>query len=101
MKIQRMDALVEVAEVGLPQQPVPPRQRERWLGQQREKVCEPLFLWPERSDQSHREIGGLSDSGHHPSDQRKGRKRVYVQVVPRMAKHILDDHLGIRNEGTV
>ena len=57
MTVQRMDALVEATEVGLPQQPVPPRQHERWLGQQKKKVREPLLLWPERSDQSHREIG--------------------------------------------
>ena len=100
MKVQCVDALVEAAEVGLPQQSVPPRQSERWLGQQ-EEVCKPLFLWPERSDESHGEIGGLSDSGHHPSDQRKGRKHVNVQVVRRMVKCILEDRLGIRDEGTV
>ena len=33
VKVQRMDALVEVAEVGLSQPPVSPRERERWLGQ--------------------------------------------------------------------
>ena len=101
VKVQRVDALVEAVEVGLPQQPVPPRQRERWLGQEKEKVSEPLLLWPERSDQGHGEIGGLSDSGHYPSNQRKGWKRLNVQVVPRMAKRILKDHLGIRDEGTV
>ena len=36
-----MDTLVEAVEVGLSQQPVPPRQCERWLGQQKEKVGEP------------------------------------------------------------
>ena len=50
MKVQLVDALVEAAEVGLPQQLVPPRQCERWLGQLKEKVHEPLLLWPERSD---------------------------------------------------
>ena len=96
-----MDTLVKAVEVGLPQQPVPPRQRERWLGQQKEKVREPLLLWPERSDQGHGEIEGLTDSGHHPPDQQKGWKCVHVQVVPRMAKCILEDRLGIWDEGTV
>ena len=44
VKVQRVDALVEAVEVGLPQQPVPPRQHERWLGQQKEKVHEPLLF---------------------------------------------------------
>ena len=95
MKVQRVYALVEVDEVELPQQPVPPRQGERWLGHQ-EKVGEPLLLRPEGGDESHGEIGGLSDSSHHPSDKRKGWKRVHVQVAPRMAKRILEDHLGTR-----
>ena len=101
MKVQRADAGVEPVEVGLPQQPVPPRQRERWLGQQKEKVSEPLLLRPEGGDQSHGEIGGLSDSSHHPSDERKGWKRVNVQVVPRMTKRILEDRLEIQDEGTL
>ena len=78
MKVQRVDALVEVVEVGLTQQLVPPRQRERWLCQQKEKVSEPLLFRPERGDQNHGEIGGLSDSGHHTSDERKGWKCVHV-----------------------
>ena len=44
---------------------------------------------------------GLSDSSHHSSDEGKGWKHVNVQVVPRMAKRILEDRLGVRNEGTV
>ena len=101
VKVQCMDALVEAVDVGLPQQPVPPKQRKRWLGQEKEKIGEPLLLWPERGDQSHGKIGSLSDSAHHPSDKRKGWKSVNVQVVPRMAKHILEDRLGIRDEGAV
>ena len=101
MKVQRVDALLEAVEVGLPQQPVSPRQRERWLGQQNEKVGEPLLLRPERGDQSHGKIGGLSDSGHHPSNKRKGWKRVHVQVATRMLKRILEDRLGIQDEGAV
>ena len=62
-----MDAVVEQVEVGLPQQPDPPRKRARWLGQQK-KVGEPLFLWPEGGDQSHGEIECLPNSSHHPSD---------------------------------
>ena len=57
LKVQRVDALVEAVEVGLLQQPAPPRQHERWLGQQKEKVDEPLLLRPEKGDQSHGEIG--------------------------------------------
>ena len=52
-------------------------------------------------DQSHGEIGGLSDSSHHPFYQRKGWKRIQVQVGPRMTKRILKDCLGIRDKGTV
>ena len=48
-----------------------------------------------------REIGSLSDPGHHPTNERKGWERVNVQVVPRMAKRILKDHLGIRDKGAV
>ena len=58
MKVQRVDAVVELVEVGLPQQPVPPGHRERWMGQQ-EKVSEPLLLWPEGGDQSWRDWGSL------------------------------------------
>ena len=47
VKVQRMDAVVEPVEARLPQQLVPPRKRHWWLGQQKEKVCEPLLLWPE------------------------------------------------------
>ena len=90
---------MEAVEVGLPQQPVPPRQRERRLDQQKEKVHEPLLLWPDRS--GHGETGSLSDSGHYPFDQRKGWKCVNVQVVPRMPKRILEDCLGIQDEGRV
>ena len=60
MKVQHVDAVVELVEVGLPQQLVPSRQRERWLDQQKKKVGEPLFLRPEGGDQSHGEIGCLN-----------------------------------------
>ena len=58
--------------MGLPEQAVPPRQGERWLGQQKNQVCEPLLLWPERPDLSHRDRRRLSDTGDHPTDQRIG-----------------------------
>ena len=44
---------------------------------------------------------GVSDSSHHPYYQRKGWKRVQVQVAPRMTECILEDLLGIRDMGTV
>ena len=96
-----MDALVEAAEVGLPQQPVPPRERERWMGQKKKEVYEPLLFWPERGDHSHGEIGSLSDPGHHTPDERKGWERVNVQAVPSLARRILEDRLGIQDEGAV
>ena len=92
-----MDALVEAVEVGLPQQLVPPGERQRWLGQQKEEVCKPPLLRPERGDQSHGEIWGLSDPSHDSPNQRKGRKCVNVQVVPRMWERILVDGLGIQD----
>ena len=101
MTVQDVNTLVEAVEAGMPQQPVPPRQRKRWLGQQKEKVGEPLLLQPEGGDQGHGEIGGLSDSSHHLSEKRKGWKRVNIQIVPRMEKCILEDRLGIWDEGAV
>ena len=100
VKVQCVDAVVE-PEVGLPQQLVPPWKCHWWLGQKKEKICEPLLIWPEGGDQSHGEMGSLSDSSHCPSDQRKGWKRVQVQVGPMMTKRILEDRLGIRDKGTV
>ena len=84
----------------LPKQTVPPREGERWLGQQKE-VCEPLLLWPEGCDQSHRETRRLSDTGDYPTHQRKGRERVHVQVVPRMTECILEDGLWIRDQRAI
>ena len=96
-----------------------PRRRVR-NGPPQELVCpryrlpEPEGVWVSRSrrsanhsfsgqtggDQSHGEIGSISDSSHHPSDWRRERKRVQVQVVPKMTKRILVDCLGIRDKGT-
>ena len=59
VKVQRVDAVVEPVEVGLPQQLVPPRKHHWRLGQQKEKVRKPLLLWPKGGDQSHGEIGSL------------------------------------------
>ena len=66
VKVQRVDAVVEPVEVGLLQQLVSSWKHHWWVGQWKEKVCEPLLLWPEGGDQSHEEIGGLSDSSHQP-----------------------------------
>ena len=60
VKVQCVDTVVEPVEVGLLQTLVPPQKRRWWLGQQKEKVCEPLLLWPEGGDQSHGETGSLS-----------------------------------------
>ena len=92
---------MEQTAMGLPKQLVPARQRQGWLGQQKLQVCKPLLLWPERCDQSHRDTRRLLDAGDHPPDQRKGRERVQVQVVPRMAKRILEDGLGIRDKRAI
>ena len=81
MKVQCVDALVEEVEVGLPKQPVPLRKRQRWLGQQEEEVCKPTLLRPEKGNQSHGEIWGVSDLSHDSPDHRKGRKCVNVQVL--------------------
>ena len=68
MNVQRMDAIVEPIEVGLPQQPVPQRKHHRWLSEEEEKAGKPLLLRPEGGDQRHGEIGSLPDSSHHPPD---------------------------------
>ena len=41
------------------------------------------------------------DMGDHPTDQRKERERVQVQVVPKMTKCILEDDLGIRDKRAI
>ena len=101
MKVQRVDALMEQTAMGLPKQLVPARQSQGWLGQQKQQVCEPLLLWPERRDQSHRDTRRLLDAGDHPTDQIKGRERVQIQNVPRMTKRILEDGLGIRDKRAI
>ena len=43
----------------------------------------------------------LSDTGNHPTDQRKGRERAHVQVIPRMIRNVLEDGLGIRDKRAI
>ena len=71
-----MDASVEPTEVGLPQEVVPWRKCQGWLGQQEEEVGEPLLLWPEGGDQGHGEIWGPSDYGHYSLNEMEGRERL-------------------------
>ena len=99
MKVQHVDAVVEAVDVGLLQQPVPQRQSEVVGSAEGEgrRITPPA----REGDQSHGKIRGLSDSGHHPSDERKGWKRIYVQVVPRMPKRIVEDRLGMWDEVAV
>ena len=46
-------------------------------------------------DQSHGEIWGLSDSGHHPLDQMEGWERVHVEIVPRVAEGVFEYGLRV------
>ena len=52
----------------LPEQTVPPSKGERWLGQWKKKVCEPLLLWPEGCDQSSQ---GAMTLGHGRSQEKE------------------------------
>ena len=92
---------MEQTAMGLPKQLVPARQSQGRLSQKKQQVCEPLLLWPERCDQSHRDTRRLLDASDHPTDQSKGRERVQIQVVPRMAKRILEDGLGIQDKRAI
>ena len=96
-----MDASVEPTEVGLPQEVVPWRQCQGWLGQQEEEVGEPHLLRPEVGDQGHGEIWGLYDYGHYSLDEMEGRERLPVEGVPRAAAGILEDGLWTWDEGAV
>ena len=49
-------------------------------------------------DQSHGEIWGLSDSGHHPVDQIERWERVYVEMIPRVAEGVFEDGLRVWNQ---
>ena len=46
-------------------------------------------------------VVGVVDASDHPTDQSKGRERVQIQVVPRVAKRILEDGLGIRDKRAI
>ena len=52
-------------------------------------------------DQSHGEIWGLSDSGHHPVDQIERWERVYVERIPRVAEGVFEDGLRVWNQGAI
>ena len=100
VKIQRVDAIVEPVEVGATATTGPTTEAPLVVGSAGGGLRTTPSL-VKGGDQSHGEIGGLSDLSHHPSYQRKGWKRVQAQVVPRMTKRILEDRLGIRDKGTV
>ena len=52
-------------------------------------------------DQSHGEIWGLSDSGHHPLNQMEGWERVHVKIVPLVAEGVFEDGLRVWNQGAM
>ena len=68
------------------------------MGQEEEEVSEPGLLRPEGGDQSHGEIWGLSDSGHHPVDQIERWERVDIKMIPRVAEGVFEDSLRVWNQ---
>ena len=50
---------------------------------------------------SYREIWGLSDPSHYSLDQMEGRERVRVEIVPGVTEGVLEDGLGIQDQGVV
>ena len=69
------------------------------MGQEEEEeVGEPGLLRPEGGDQSHGEIWGLSDSGHHPVDQIERWELVDVEMILRVAEGVFEDGLRVWNQ---
>ena len=90
-----MDASVEEVTVRLPKQTVQPRQGREVVGSVEVEGLRttPSLVRGVQPESSH--------MGDHPTDQRKGREYVQVQVIPRMTKRILENGLGIQDKRAI
>ena len=93
MKVQRVDGLDGTDRNGVAEADCPSKAEPGVVGSG-EAVS--LQTTPSLAREARPE-SSRSDEGDHPTDQRKVRERVQIQVIPRMMKRILEDGLGIQD----
>ena len=92
---------MKLVEVGLTEQILTLRKRDRDLHQQVKEIQKPRLEWPKGSHKSQLQIAGAADLGKHLLDKAERKEGVSLKMIPGLDQGIYRRRLRIRHWGKI